>query len=262
MPSSEIVVCENLYRSFYSKEFGTKDVLRNINFRMSSEDFVVIIGPSGCGKSTLLNIIAGFDSPTAGRVMVRGRVVEEPGPEKAMVFQDYALLPWLNARENVEIGLRIQKVPRADRKARALRVLDLVGLSASAELPVYKMSGGMQQRVSIARALALEPVVLLMDEPFGAVDAFQRAIMQRELTRIWKATNASIIFVTHSLDEAIFLGNRVLAMAPGGIGITGELSIDLPRPRDPMSMDFAALKRKLFGMLTAHLDEPANTFLE
>jgi len=124
------------------------------------------------------------------------------------------------------------------------------------------MSGGMQQRVSIARALALEPVVLLMDEPFGAVDAFQRAIMQRELTRIWKATNASIIFVTHSLDEAIFLGNRVLAMAPGGIGITGELSIDLPRPRDPMSMDFAALKRKLFGMLTAHLDEPANTFLE
>ena len=171
MASSEIVVCENLCRSFYSKEFGTKDVLKNINFRMSSEDFVVIIGPSGCGKSTLLNIIAGFVTPTLGQVMVHGSRVEEPGPERAMVFQDYALLPWLNARENVEIGLRIQKVPRAERRARALRVLDLVGLSASAELPVYKMSGGMQQRVSIARALALEPVVLLMDEPFGAVDA-------------------------------------------------------------------------------------------
>ena len=176
MPSSEIVVCANLYRSSYSKEFGTKNVLRDINFRMSSEDFIVIIGPSGCGKSTLLNIIAGFNSPTEGRVMVRGRMVEEPGPEKAMVFQDYALLPWLNARENVEIGFSrsFQKVPRAERRARALRVLDLVGLSASAELPVYKMSGGMQQRVSIARALALEPVVLLMDEPFGAVDAFSK----------------------------------------------------------------------------------------
>jgi NitT/TauT family transport system ATP-binding protein len=262
MASSEIVVCENLCRSFYSKEFGTKDVLRNINFRMSSEDFVVIIGPSGCGKSTLLNIIAGFVAPTLGQVMVHGSRVEEPGPERAMVFQDYALLPWLNARENVEIGLRIQKVPRAERRARALRVLDLVGLGASAELPVYKMSGGMQQRVSIARALALEPVVLLMDEPFGAVDAFQRAIMQRELTRIWKATNASIIFVTHSLEEAIFLGNRVLAMTPGGVGIAGELTIDLPRPRDPMSMEFAALKRKIFSMLTAHLDGPPSTFVE
>jgi NitT/TauT family transport system ATP-binding protein len=160
------------------------------------------------------------------------------------------------------LGDKIDEIPRAERRARALRVLDLVGLSASAELPVYKMSGGMQQRVSIARALALEPVVLLMDEPFGAVDAFQRATMQRELTRIWKATNASIIFMTHSLDEAIFLGNRVLAMTPEGIGITGELNIDLPRPRDPMSIEFANLKRELFSMLTAHLDAPTNTFSE
>ena len=160
------------------------------------------------------------------------------------------------------LGDKIDEIPRAERRARALRVLDLVGLSASAELPVYKMSGGMQQRVSIARALALEPVVLLMDEPFGAVDAFQRATMQRELTRIWKATNASIIFMTHSLDEAIFLGNRVLAMTPEGIGITGELNIDLPRPRDPMSIEFANLKRELFSMLTAHLDAPTNMFSE
>ena len=160
------------------------------------------------------------------------------------------------------LGDKIDEIPRAERRARALRVLDLVGLSASAELPVYKMSGGMQQRVSIARALALEPVVLLMDEPFGAVDAFQRATMQRELTRIWKATNASIIFMTHSLDEAIFLGNRVLAMTPEGIGITGELNIDLQRPRDPMSIEFANLKRELFSMLTAHLDAPTNTFSE
>ena len=262
MPNSDVVVCESLQRSFYSKELGVKDVLKDIDFRMGAEDFVVVIGPSGCGKSTLLNIIAGFDVATAGRVTVRGRTVEGPGPDKAMVFQDYALLPWLNARENVEIGLRIQKVAPVERKARALRYLDLVGLSAAAELPVYKMSGGMQQRVSIARALALEPAVLLMDEPFGALDAFQRSIMHRELIRIWKATSASIIFVTHSLEEAIFLGNRVLAMTPGGVGLTGELAIDLPRPRDPMSMEFAALKRKLFAMLTAHLEDAASTFVE
>jgi NitT/TauT family transport system ATP-binding protein len=262
MPNDEIVVCENVQRSFYTKDAGVHHVLQDINFRMNAEDFVVIIGPSGCGKSTLLNIIAGFDSPTKGRVAVRGREVEGPGPDKAMVFQDYALLPWLNARENVEIGLRFQKMAPTERKATALTFLNLVGLAASAELPVYKLSGGMQQRVSIARALALRPAVLLMDEPFGALDAFQRAIMHRELTRIWKATSASIIFVTHSLEEAIFLGNRVLAMTPGGVGLTGELLIDLPRPRDPLTAEFALLRRTLFGMLTAHLQDSADILVE
>jgi NitT/TauT family transport system ATP-binding protein len=262
MPNNEIVVCENLGRTFFAKGAGAKHVLNDLNFRMEAEDFVVLIGPSGCGKSTLLNIIAGFDFPTRGRVSVRGEQVRGPGPDKAMVFQDFALLPWLNTRENVEIGLRFQDVSAEERRTTAIKFLNLVGLGASTELPVYKLSGGMQQRVSIARALALKPTVLLMDEPFGALDAFQRSIMHRELTRIWKATNASIIFVTHSLEEAIFLGNRVLAMTPGGVGLSGELLIDLPRPRDPMSTEFASLKRKLYAMLTAHVEHDAEVFVE
>ncbi|MSO38369.1 MAG: ABC transporter ATP-binding protein [Acidimicrobiia bacterium] len=262
MQNNVIVSCEHLMRSFTSKDMGINHVLREINLQLNQGDFVVLIGPSGCGKSTLLNIIAGFDKPTGGTVMVRGAPVRGPGPDKAMVFQDYALLPWLNARENVEIGLRLQGVGTRERRCIADEFLRLVGLGHAAERPVYKLSGGMQQRVSIARALALKPTVLLMDEPFGALDAFQRAIMHKELVQIWKTTNASIIFVTHSLEEALFLGNRVVAMTPGAVGLTGEISIDLPRPRDPMSLEFTALKRKLFDMITAHIPDRTETFVE
>lgn len=263
MPNSQSVVsCINLQRTFHSKEGGANRVLQNINFEMKKGEFVVLIGPSGCGKSTLLNIIAGFDKPTAGSALIDGRPIEGPGPDKAMVFQDYALLPWLNARENVEIGLRMQKIPAEQRRKTALEFLDLVGLAEAAERPSYKLSGGMQQRVSIARALALKPKVLLMDEPFGALDAFQRAIMHKELARIWKATDASIIFVTHSLEEAVFLGERVIAMTPKAVGLTGELRIDMPRPRDALSPEFASMKRQLFQMLTAHLPETTEIFAE
>jgi NitT/TauT family transport system ATP-binding protein len=263
MPSPDIIVsCSRLDRTFYSKDAGENRVLQDINVEIRKGEFVVLIGPSGCGKSTLLNIIAGFDKPTGGKALIEGRPIDGPGPDKAMVFQDYALLPWLNARENIEIGLRMQKIPAAARTERALHYLDLVGLREAAERPVYKLSGGMQQRVSIARALALEPKVLLMDEPFGALDAFQRAIMHKELVRIWRATQATIVFVTHSLEEAVFLGERVLAMTPKAIGLTGELQIDLPRPRDALSPEFVALKRKLYGLLTAHLPEDIDMFAE
>ena len=262
MPSDQVIVrCQNVYRSFFSKELAANHVLRAINLELTQGDFVVLIGPSGCGKSTLLNLIAGFDKPTSGRISVRGSPVTGPGPDKAMVFQDYALLPWLNARENVEIGLRLQGMGPAERRRIAEEFLNLVGLGQAIERPVYKLSGGMQQRVSIARALALKPTVLLMDEPFGALDAFQRATMHRELSRIWRVTNASILFVTHSLEEALILGHRVIAMTPGAIGLTGEIEIDLPRPRDPMSAEFTRLKRKLFDMLTAHVDR-AELFAE
>lgn len=256
-----IVKCEHVSRSFYSRELGTNHVLRDVNLEIGEGDFVVLIGPSGCGKSTLLNLIAGFDKPTSGRVSVRGSLVTGPGPDKAMVFQDYALLPWLNARQNVEIGLRLQGMHSQERQRIAEEFLQLVGLDQAIERPVYKLSGGMQQRVSIARALALKPTVLLMDEPFGALDAFQRAIMHKELSLIWRVTNASIVFVTHSLEEALILGRRVIAMTPGAIGLSGELDIDLPRPRDPMSAQFTRLKRTLFDMLTVHLDA-AEAFAE
>jgi NitT/TauT family transport system ATP-binding protein len=253
MPS-DVVRCERVSRSFISKEGEINRVLQDVNLVVGEGDFVVLIGPSGCGKSTLLNLIAGFDRPTSGRITVHGEPVTRPGPEKAMVFQDYALLPWLNTRENVEIGLRLQGKGSDERRRIAVEFLDLVGLGHAIERPVYKLSGGMQQRVSIARALALKPSVLLMDEPFGALDAFQRAIMHKELSRIWEVTRASIVFVTHSLEEALILGNRVLAMTPGAVGFSGEIEINLPRPRDPMSGEFTRLKRGLFEMLTAHVN--------
>ena len=262
MQSKAIVQCCNVHRTFVSADAGANAVLQDINLDVFEGEMVVLIGPSGCGKSTLLNIVAGFDKPTSGEVLVSGSTVTAPGPDKAMVFQDYALLPWLNARENVEIGLRLQGIEKHARRVTAIEFLQLVGLGHATERPVYKLSGGMQQRVSIARALALKPAVLLMDEPFGALDAFQRAIMHKELTRIWKATAASILFVTHSLEEALFLGNRVVAMTPGAVGLTGELHIDLPRPRDPMSPEFTALKKKLFEMLTAHISDKAEAFVE
>jgi NitT/TauT family transport system ATP-binding protein len=253
-----IVSCEGLDRTFVTKDAGENKVLQDINLQIRKGEFVVLIGPSGCGKSTLLNIIAGFDQPTAGIAAIAGEQIEGPGPDKAMVFQDYALLPWLNARENVEIGLRMKGVPSSERTQQAMHVLGLVGLSEAAERPVYRLSGGMQQRVSIARALALKPKVLLMDEPFGALDAFQRAIMHKELVRIWRATGATIVFVTHSLEEAVFL----VAMTPKAVGLTGELIIDMPRPRDPLSPEFAALKRKLYEMLTAHLPADVDLFAD
>jgi NitT/TauT family transport system ATP-binding protein len=262
MQDKSVVRCEHLQRAFPSSDGRKHVVLDDINLNIMEGEFVVLIGPSGCGKSTLLNIIAGFDRPTSGQVYVLGKPVKRPGPDKAMVFQDYGLLPWLNARENVEIGLRIQRVKPIERRQAAERFLKLVGLDEAMERPVYKLSGGMQQRVSIARALALNPTILLMDEPFGALDAFQRAIMHKELARIWRATKTTIIFVTHSLDEAIFLGTRVVAMSPDAVGLRGEILIDLPAPRDPLSPEFMKLKRRLLEMITASAPETADTFTE
>lgn len=261
LAETPIVECKAISRSFTSEAGGRHQVLRAVNLSITAGEFVVLIGPSGCGKSTLLNIVGGFDKPSSGVVLVSGYPVVSPGPDKAMVFQDYALLPWLNTRENVEIGLKLQGYDRRRRREEAERVLALVGLEKAMERPVYKLSGGMQQRVSIARALALQPKVLLMDEPFGALDAFQRAIMHKELTEIWQSTRTTIIFVTHSLEEALMLGTRVVAMSPGHPGLAGELVVDLPAQRDSMSQDFVALKRRLLGMVSADR-ESATMFVE
>jgi ABC-type nitrate/sulfonate/bicarbonate transport system ATPase subunit len=257
-----VVECKAVSRSFVSEEGGKHHVLQRVNLSISEGEFVVLIGPSGCGKSTLLNIIGGFDKPSSGEVLVSGLPVTSPGPDKAMVFQDYALLPWLNTRENIEIGLKLKGYDRQRRREKAEEVLSLVGLEKAMERPVYKLSGGMQQRVSIARALALQPKVLLMDEPFGALDAFQRAIMHEELAAIWRTTRTTIIFVTHSLEEALMLGTRVVAMSPGRSGLAGELAVDLPEQRDPMTQDFIALKRRLLDMVSLHRGPEALMFLE
>jgi ABC-type nitrate/sulfonate/bicarbonate transport system ATPase subunit len=225
--------------------------LRDVSFDVRPHEFVSIIGPSGCGKSTVLRIVGGLTPPSAGRVEVSGAEVTRPGPDRATVFQSPGLMPWRSVRDNVTLALEFAGVPKKERRPRADRYIDLVGLRDFAEHHPRELSGGMQQRVGLARALAVEPTVLLMDEPFGALDAITRTQMQDELLHIWEQTKKTVVFVTHAIDEAVLLSDRVIVMGQGVI--TQEVRIDLPRPRsrhellsDRRSLD---LMRELEGHL-------------
>ncbi|MBF0672739.1 MAG: ABC transporter ATP-binding protein [Salinibacterium sp.] len=244
-----IVTCAEVVRTFPSSDGTENRVLRGLDLEVQRGECVVIIGPSGCGKSTLLNILAGFDKPNSGTVTVAGNPVKGPGPDRAVVFQDYALLPWLTTLENVAVGLRIRGMRKKERLARAQQYLDIVGLGHVADREVYRLSGGMQQRVSIARALALEPSILLMDEPFGALDAIQRGIMHKELTRIRRETESTVLFITHSLEEAVYLGDRVIALSHGTAGAPTEVAVPLAYPRDPLSDEFTEIMRQVRALL-------------
>lgn len=244
-----IVHCTALERTFTAGDGTENRVLQGMDLEVERGECVVIIGPSGCGKSTLLNILAGFDKPTSGDVIVAGQPVTRPGPDRAVVFQDYALLPWLSTLDNVAIGLRIASMRKKERLAKARHYLDIVGLGHAADREVYRLSGGMQQRVSIARALAMEPAILLMDEPFGALDAIQRGIMHRELTRIRRETDSTVLFITHSLEEAVYLGDRVIALSHGTSGAPAEVAVPLAYPRDPLSEDFTEIMREVRALL-------------
>jgi nitrate ABC transporter ATP-binding subunit len=240
-----------------TKRFAVGDdeveALAPVELTIPQGEFVCLIGASGCGKSTLLRIIAGFEEPTTGEVLVYGKPVTGPGSDRGMVFQDYALFPWMTVRQNISFGPRQRQLPRQEIQATTDEFLKLVGLERFAERYPSQLSGGMKQRVAIARVLANNANILLMDEPFGALDALTREQLQRELLYIWARTEVTVIFVTHSVEEAVLLADRVLVMSAGPGRIDSDFTIDLARPRDVSSPEFNALRRDVARRLTSHL---------
>ncbi|MBC8009373.1 MAG: ABC transporter ATP-binding protein [Burkholderiales bacterium] len=242
-----VLELEHLTRSFPG-ERGAVTALRDINFKVHRREFVCVIGPSGCGKSTLIRLLAGLDQPTSGRILLDGAPVSAPGPERGMVFQGYTLFPWATLVRNVMFGLEMQGQgkPQAEREAR--QWLSLVGLDKFADHYPSQISGGMKQRVAIARALAAQPRILLMDEPFGALDAQTRAQMQSHLLEIWRNVDVTILFITHDLDEAIFLADRILVLKAHPGEIAEVIEVPVPRPRYPAqveSPEFQATRRRV-----------------
>ena len=236
--------------------FGARPILQDINLSVARSEFVCMVGPSGCGKTTMLRMIGGLQEPTRGDVFYAGKRVTEPAHEIAFMFQDYskALLPWRNAAGNVSLALEASGVPRAARPERINMLLGKVGLAGHAEQFPIQLSGGMQQRLQIARCLAQEPAVLLMDEPFGALDAMTRQALQDELLRIIKAGNTTALFVTHDLEEAIYLGDRVVALHPNPGRIAQIFDVQLPRPRNQLATrehpEFLRLRRAIFDFIS------------
>jgi len=226
---------------------STNDVvaLKAIDLEIPAGQFVCLLGPSGCGKSTLLNAVAGFAQPSSGRISANGKLVTEPGPERGMVFQEYALFPWMTVSDNVAFGLQVQNLPALQIQARVDELLVLLNLSEFKDRYPRDLSGGMRQRVAIARVLALDSPILLMDEPFGALDALTRRSLQDELLRIWSELGKTILFVTHSIEESIFLADRIVVMTYRPGTVKQDIMVSLPRPRDASSPEFNALKRQL-----------------
>jgi NitT/TauT family transport system ATP-binding protein len=236
----------------YLYESGDRHVpaLQDVSFAVDASEFLCLVGQSGCGKTTMLNLIAGFLAPTAGEILVGGKRVTGKGFDRGIVFQDFAqLFPWRTARRNVEFGLEMKGLPREQRGEVAMNFLRLVGLEKFASAFPHELSGGMQQRVAIARALAYNPTVLLMDEPFAALDALTRDEMQRFLVDVWRETKKTVLYVTHNVAEAVYLADRVIVLSPHPGTVKAEVKITLPRPRDALSVPFLEYQRVIVGHL-------------
>ena len=229
------------------------EALHHVSLEVAKGEFVCLIGASGCGKSTLLRIVAGFERPTSGEVRVYGAPIAGSGSERGMVFQDYALFPWMTVRDNIGFGPRQKKKSKAEIRETTERYLEMVGLAQFADRYPYQLSGGMKQRVAIARVLANEADILLMDEPFGALDALTREQLQDELLEIWARTKVTVLFVTHSVEEAALLADRVVVMTAGPGRIESDNRVRLSRPRDVSAPDFNDLRRTLTERLTSHV---------
>jgi NitT/TauT family transport system ATP-binding protein len=232
-----------VYKNNKGEDFKSLD---NVNLTIEKGEFICLLGPSGCGKSTLLNLIAGFDKPSNGEIYINDNQVKDPSSNYVTIFQNYGLLPWRSVKKNVDLGLEAKKVGKEERSKIADEFIDLVGLSKFSKHHPSQLSGGMQQRVAIARALAVDPEIIFMDEPFGALDAMTRMNMQDEISNIWEKKKKTIIFVTHDIEEAVFLADRIVIMTPGPGKIKSIVNVPLNRKRDRTSEGFLKIRDKVF----------------
>jgi NitT/TauT family transport system ATP-binding protein len=253
-----MITIDRVHKTFPLKG-ETFTALGDVSLELADNEFVTVVGPSGCGKTTLMNILAGLEEPTSGRALLDGKAISGPGPERGVIFQQYALFPWLTVRKNVEFGLKTKGVGRDERRRIADHFIELVGLTQFADALPKTLSGGMKQRVAIARAYAVNPSILLMDEPFGAVDALTRVRLQDQLLATWSQEKRTVVFITHDVDEAVFLANRVVVMAARPGRVVEVIDVDLPYPRNDelrLSPAFTALRNRVWNAVY-HQETPA-----
>lgn len=252
---------ENVYKKFDTKN-GVTETLEDVNLSIEKGDFVALVGPSGCGKSTLLNIIAGLEKATSGRVVKGGEEIVDAGPDRVVMFQESALFPWLKVIDNVEYGMKIKGIPKNERREKAMHYLKMVHLTRFALSYPHELSGGMRQRVALARALAMDSDILLMDEPFAALDSQTRNILHAELQQIWGATRKTIIFVTHNVEEAVLLADRVIVMAASPGRIKKEFRVQLARPRNVEDVDLTRTVAQILNELKEEVEKVAKAELD
>jgi NitT/TauT family transport system ATP-binding protein len=252
--SEPAICCRGVGKVWAARTERAHEALRGIDLIVEDSEFVVVLGPSGCGKSTLLYLIAGLEDPSTGEITADGIPVTGPGPDRSLIFQETSLFPWLSVWQNVSFGLSLRGVGKAEQREISRQVLFRTGLAETLDKRPHELSGGMRQRVAVARALAMRPKVLLMDEPFAALDVQTRAKMQGFLLDVWRDSGASVIFVTHHIDEALALADRVVVFTAQPGRIKDVVVIDRPRPRDPFAPESVSLRRKLTELLSDEVD--------